>query len=110
MTSLPASTFPVITLSTLAFPELARSVMTKAAHVSPPGPPPDPSPTQPPGIAAPIWQGKGINGTLKYVVLFEEPTEKDRADCQGAGLTLYSLSDLTKVLYRSRASLIQGPS
>ena len=44
------------------------------------------------GRLKPLIEGKG--SCLKYVVLFEEPTEADKALCKGAKLELLSLSEV----------------
>mmetsp|Transcript_1130 Transcript_1130/g.2656 ORF Transcript_1130/g.2656 Transcript_1130/m.2656 type:complete len:717 (+) Transcript_1130:1-2151(+) len=43
---------------------------------------------------------------LKFIVLFEEATDAERADATAAGCTLYSLSEVTE----AGAALKQGPS
>ena len=44
-----------------------------------------------------LWQGKGSKGTLKQVVLMEDPTEEDKEACRAAGLALTSIGELIKV-------------
>eukprot|EP00293_Proteomonas_sulcata_P000296 CAMPEP_0184325612 /NCGR_PEP_ID=MMETSP1049-20130417/141284_1 /TAXON_ID=77928 /ORGANISM="Proteomonas sulcata, Strain CCMP704" /LENGTH=85 /DNA_ID=CAMNT_0026647717 /DNA_START=8 /DNA_END=262 /DNA_ORIENTATION=- len=41
-----------------------------------------------------LIEGKGK--ALKYVILFEDPTDEEKKKCSDAKLTLYSVADLKK--------------
>jgi len=55
---------------------------------------------------ASLLQSKKGSSPLKFVVLFEDATDTERADATSAGCTLYSLSEVTE----AGAALKQGPT